>query len=95
MQIEQGLFPGKLPDAQFTETASGKSAGEQVEALFVSLLLKEMRQSGTEGGLFPGDSTDTYGGIFDQYLGEFIAESGGLGLADAFNATLPQTSLPR
>lgn len=57
------------------------TAGRQVESLFVSLLLKEMRQSGSSEGLFPGDSSDTLGGLFDLYLGQFITESGGIGLS--------------
>jgi flagellar protein FlgJ len=60
----------------------------QFESLFISLLLKEMRQTEQGGGLFAGESSDTYGGIFDLYLGEHLAKSGGLGLAPMINAYL-------
>lgn len=60
----------------------------QFESLFISLLLKEMRQTQQGDGLFAGESSDTYGGIFDLYLGEHLAKSGGLGLAGMINAYL-------
>lgn len=54
----------------------------QVEGLFASLLLKELRGEDREGGLFGGDSSDVLGGMFDQYMGQAIADAGGLGLRD-------------
>ena len=69
-------------DQQTVQTPTPDVAKE-MESLFVSLMLKEMRQAGTEGGLFPGDSSDTFGGMFDLYLGNYIAEAGGIGLSDS------------
>ena len=66
----------------FPSTASPDAVARQVEGLFASLLLKEMRGNGREGGLFGGDSSDVLGGMFDQYMGQAIADAGGLGLRD-------------
>jgi Rod binding domain-containing protein len=63
-------------------TASPDAVARQVEGLFASLLLKELRGDGREGGLFGGDSSDVLGGMFDQYMGQAIADAGGLGLRD-------------
>jgi Rod binding domain-containing protein len=52
------------------------------ESIFTSLLLKEMRQSVGEGGLFGGDSSDVFGGLFDLYMGEHVAKSTSLGIGD-------------
>jgi len=52
------------------------------ESIFTSLLLKEMRQSIGEGGLFGGDSSDVFGGLFDMYLGEHVAKSSSLGIGE-------------
>lgn len=57
-----------------------------MESLFISTLLKQMRQSMGGDGLFPGDQSDTLGGIFDMYLSKFIAETGGIGLADSLGS---------
>ncbi len=51
------------------------------EAMFLSLILKEMRQSLEPHGMFAGDSGDVQGGLFDMYLGKHLADSGGVGLA--------------
>lgn len=56
----------------------------EFEATFLSLLLKEMRQTlDADGGFFPGDTGDVQGGLFDLYLGRHLADSGGVGLAAA------------
>ena len=72
---------------------------KQFESVMLSMVLKQMRQTGTgEEGLFPGDSSDTLGGMFDMYLGEHLAESGGFGLMEAFQGRLlsgPQTLSPQ
>jgi len=63
------------------DDASQKDVAAEFEALLVSLLLKEMRQTAGGDGLFAGESSDIYGGLFDLYLGQHIAESGGLGIS--------------
>ena len=61
-----------------------KEVGEDFESLFLSLLLKEMRSSGTgeDGGLFAGESSDSYGGLFDMFLGQHLASSSPLGIQE-------------
>ena len=61
------------------------------EAMFVSLLLKEMRQTLDNGGLFPGDSSDVQGGLFDLFMSKHIADAGSMGMAAAIQQqmTLP------
>lgn len=79
----------------FPSTSSPDVVARQVEGLFASLLLKEMRGSECEGGLFGGDSSDVLGGMFDQYMGQSIADAGGLGLRDYLVAQVrPLTETP-
>ncbi len=63
----------------------GKGSVEQAargfESMFVSMMLKEMRQTLDEDGLFGGNTGDVYGGLFDLYLGQHLADAGGLGIA--------------
>jgi Rod binding domain-containing protein len=54
----------------------------QFEGLFVSMLLKELRQSDDDGGLFAGDASDTYGALFDQFMGQHLAQQGAFGIGD-------------
>lgn len=76
------------PGATVTNKAVArvKDMAGEMEATFLSMLLKEMRQTldpEEGGGLFPGDSGDVQGGLFDLYLGRHMAGAGGIGLASA------------
>ena len=53
----------------------------EFESLMVSQVLKEMRQTLEPGALFGGDTSDSYGGLFDLYLGKHLAEAGGFGIS--------------
>lgn len=71
-----GATVRKTPEARVKEMA------REFEATFLSMLLKEMRQTlEPDGGLFPGDSGDVQGGLFDSFLSRHLAASGGVGLA--------------
>ena len=61
----------------------------EFEATLLGMLLKEMRQSmEPDGGLFPGDSGDIQGGLFDLYMGRYLADAGGIGMAPALERQL-------
>lgn len=66
---------------------SAKQLGRDFESLILSQLVKQLRAS-VEGGLFKGEGSDTYGAMFDQYLSEYLADNGGLGLADYLEKSL-------
>lgn len=71
-----------------------KEAAGELEATFLAMLLKEMRQTLDEenGGLFPGDTGDVQGGLFDLYLGRHLADGGGVGLAAALVRQMQETA---
>jgi Rod binding domain-containing protein len=50
------------------------------ESMFLSMLLKEMRQTLEPDTMFPQDSGDILGGLFDLFLGQQLAHSGALGI---------------
>jgi flagellar protein FlgJ len=76
--------------------ARAKDMAKEFEATLLSMLLKEMRQTldPEEGGLFPGDSGDVQGGLFDLYLGRHLADSGGVGLAATLVRQMTPTDAP-
>ena len=61
---------------------------KEFESVMLSMVLKQMRESSSEDGMFPGDNSGTLGGMFDTYMGEHLAESGGFGLMDSFSGKL-------
>lgn len=74
--------------------AAGKAVelARDLEATFLGLLLKEMRQTlEPDGGLFAGDSGDVHGGLFDLFMGQHLASAGGVGLAAAITRYLPNS----
>jgi peptidoglycan hydrolase FlgJ len=70
-----GLNVGNAPTARIEEAA------KQVEGLFVSMLLKTMRET-MASEMFGGDGADIWGGMFDQSMGDHIVSAGGLGLVE-------------
>ena len=65
-----------------------QGAHQQLEAVFISMLIKELRTAGLEEGLFPGDLSDTFGGMFDSFVGEELAQSGGIGMQRLFKDSI-------
>lgn len=77
-------------------TSSGKDQLSKVaadfESLFASQILKEMRKTLDPETMFGGDSADVYGGMFDMFLGQQMAQNGGFGLAKMLRETLQKSS---
>ena len=63
------------------ENLAQLDAAEQFESIFFSMLIKEMRQTLQEG-LFGGESSDSFGALFDQHMGSHLASGAGLGVRD-------------
>ena len=72
------------------DKAIGKVA-RQFEGVMLQQMLKSMRDSVEEGGLFSDESTKTYMGMLDNQLATQIAERGGIGLAKTIERQLSQT----
>ncbi len=75
-----------------------KDMATEMEATFLSMLLKEMRQTldpDEGGGLFPGDSGDVQGGLFDLYLSRHLADAGGVGMATALVRQMQAGTAPK
>src|SRR4051812_5028117 len=51
------------------------------ESMFFSQLCKQMRETLEPNTLFGSDQGDVLGGLFDQFLGEHMAQGGSLGIA--------------
>ncbi|QEG23382.1 rod-binding protein [Mariniblastus fucicola] len=62
--------------------AKMESLGQEFEGVFLSLMLKEMRNTLEDGGFFGEETSDTYGGMFDMFVGQDMAKSSPLGIAD-------------
>ena len=61
------------------------------ESLLLSLMIKQMRQTLEPEGLFPQDSGDVMGGLFDLYMGQHLAQVGGVGIGTMLRRQLEKT----
>ena len=63
------------------------------EGIFASMMIKQMRQSLEPDGLFGKDHGDVLGGLFDLFMGQHMAQSGGFGIGQMIKQQLtPKTS---
>ena len=94
-------FLSALEQAAAPESGTGgadrnekiEQAASEFESVFLSLLLKEMRNTLDQenGGLFGGEGSDTLGGMFDMFMGKHLAEASPLGISDAVKSYLGNT----
>lgn len=70
---------------------AGADPAAEFEAVMLSILASNMRKSSFGEGLFPGDKSDTLGGLFDMMVAGQISESGGVGLQNLVNDWLTRT----
>lgn len=66
------------------------TVAKQFESLFIQMMLKTMRDSVPEGGLFGNDTTRMYQDMFDKQLSLNIASGKGIGLAAVIARQLGQ-----
>ena len=84
--------PGNVTQTDRVPVVSRKStksekAIKDFESLFLSMMIKELRQTSSGEGLFPGDTSDTYGGMFDMFLGKELSKGKGIGLESIFRSS--------
>jgi Rod binding domain-containing protein len=75
-------------DTQFRAGSSPREAAQKFEALFATLLVKEMRKALPDGFFGSEADGDIYAGWLDQHLGQAIAKRGDLHLAPMVERSL-------
>ncbi|MEZ6095535.1 MAG: rod-binding protein [Pirellulaceae bacterium] len=58
----------------------GDSPEAGLDSIFLSMMIKELRGSSEDGGLFAGEGSDVYGGMFDMMMSQAMSKSQPLGL---------------
>lgn len=78
--------------AKTSSPESLKAAAVQFEALFVTMMLKSMRQAGGQDGMFDNEQSKMFTSMLDQQLSQKMA-SRGIGLADAMVRQLSNNAM--
>jgi flagellar protein FlgJ len=66
---------------------------EEFEGVFMSMMIKQLRETNNGEGFFPGDHSDTYGGMFDMFMGQHLARGSQTGLESLFESTTAKNQL--
>jgi Rod binding domain-containing protein len=66
---------------------------EEFEGVFMSMMIKQLRETNNGEGFFPGDHSDTYGGMFDMFMGQHLAQGSQTGLESLFESTTAKNQL--
>jgi len=101
LPVDLSTGPGSEFASKLKSLAQGgindqtEKMASEFESVFVSLMLKEMRNTldGENGGLFGGEGSDTFGGMFDLFMGQHLSKSSPFGIADAIKGFLNNVPL--
>ena len=66
---------------------------EEFEGVFMSMMIKQLRETDSGEGFFPGDHSDTYGGMFDMFMGKHLAQGAQTGLETLFESVTAKSQL--
>jgi Rod binding domain-containing protein len=66
---------------------------EEFEGVFMSMMIKQLRETDSGEGFFPGDHSDTYGGMFDMFMGQHLARGAQTGLETLFESATARSQL--
>lgn len=71
----------RAAEGQAKDQAQVKQAAKELEAYFVSYLMKVMREAVPKGGLLPNKMGEEFYYFYDMEIGRLAAEGGGLGFS--------------
>jgi flagellar protein FlgJ len=93
IQNETNNFKQLLQQAkESNDTEKLKSACQQFESVFINILMKNMRDTVTEGGLIKKSyAREMFEGMLDQEISKEVAKGGGIGLAKLMYEQLSKT----
>jgi flagellar protein FlgJ len=81
---------GSVTDGEHKPSLADAAKG--FESVFLTMLLKEMRQTLEPGALFGKEGDNVYGGMFDQFMAQHLTQGKGMGLAQSLMKQLEPTN---
>jgi len=85
-----GLVPPQGPDITVGDAKrmNSEEAARQFESYLAQMMVKEMRNTLPDGGIFGSKAAEMFSEVFDQEIAKRISESGRLGLQKSIMARL-------
>ena len=90
--LAPGLSVSSAGTSRPIDPARAGEVARGFESMFLSFLLKEMRQTLEPDTFFSGDKGDVLGGLFDQFMAEHLSQKDALGIAAMVRKQLEPTS---
>ncbi|MGI9515712.1 MAG: rod-binding protein [Pirellulaceae bacterium] len=87
--VQSAYSPNSLSEvASSPDSESVASVSSEFESVFLAMLLKTMRSTVSGDGMFAGDKSDTFGGMFDLFMSQHLADSDALGIGQLLKQSL-------
>lgn len=81
-------------EARQDSAGASKEVAKQFESIFIQIMLKSMRDTVPEGGLFDSSQMTMYQEMYDQQIALDMSHRGGIGLAEMIERQLGGTAAP-
>jgi len=82
LKFYTGMPTMELAHLEHKSSNSPEEAARKFEGLMIQMMVKEMRKTLPDNGLFGSEAVSMYEDLFDQVIADQIAEGRGLGLAE-------------
>lgn len=84
------LMAGRISRVKASDAEGGEPemVAKEIESLFATLLVSEMRKGLGDGFFGSGAGSDTFNGWFDEEIGASLSSRGSLGLADTVHEAI-------
>ena len=88
-----GMVPPQVDarSLEFSSESSREEVATSLESVFASMLIKEMRNTLSEG-IFGSEQSDVFGGLFDLHMGKAMTDGRGLGIKQIIVSQLESES---
>lgn len=83
-----GALQGLRTQAGLDPKEAAHEVAQQFESVFISMMLKTMRDTVPQDSLFGSHTMDSYQNMFDQQVAVDMSVKGGIGLADIIERQL-------
>ena len=72
---------------------AAKEVAQQFESIFVSMMVKSMRDTLPKDGLFSSNQMDAYQDMFDKQMAVDLSSKGGIGLAEIIERQITSSAV--
>jgi flagellar protein FlgJ len=72
---------------------AAKEVAQQFESIFVSMMIKSMRDTLPKDGIFSSNQMEAYQDMFDKQMAVDLSSKGGIGLAEIIERQITSSSV--